>query len=200
MLSGVLLSARAGWRLTEPGYAEVDDAGSVGACSAPPRSDSRGRARLPLSVQGTWTVLVPHPLAISPLHEVSGRLLLVVDTASDDQIRRQLISSAERDAPAAVEQSRQLAKAAAPTSESEPPASPAPTGNGSPYPAFGQPAAGGWGAPEPNGWGGAAPAGWPGQGGGSPAPAPGDWGSAPPGGPGPGPTPAPGQPRGSDGW
>ncbi len=188
MLSGVPLRAQAGWRLTEPGYAKVDDFGgadTVGASSVAPHSDPKGRPRLPLSVQGTWTVLVPRTLAQSPLDEVPGRLLLVIDTSADDAARQHLASSAERDAPALVQEARERARAATGTD-----VDPSPPPDSRPqYPAFGQPdppsagddATGGWGqpaAPGPGGWG-------------QPRrPEPGSWGQ-------PGPPHPP--PRG-DGW
>jgi hypothetical protein len=149
LLSGVSLSAHAGWRFTEPGYALVNDGGnSVGTCSVPPHSDSQGRARLPLSVQGTWTVLVPRGPAISPLTELNARLLLVVDTAADNDARGQLLAAAEREAPALFEAARDKAKAGAPTTDTEPPGGPGGAGApGSPeYPPFGQAAPAGWGA------------------------------------------------------
>jgi hypothetical protein len=204
-LSGVPLSAHAGWRFTEPGYAVVDDGGdSVGACSNPPHSDSHGRPRLPLSVQGTWTVLIPRGPAISPLTELSGRLLLVVDTAADIEARRRLIADAERDAPAAVEAARVKAKAAVPAVDTDPPAGPGSAAPAEPqYAPFGQAAPPAWGEAQPNGWGqpggpNQQTTGW-GQPG-TPGPSALGWGAA---GSTPRPNPRPNPPTNpprSDGW
>lgn len=183
VLSGVSVRAKAGWRLTEPGYAQLENDDSVGASSVPPHTDAKGGPRLPLSVQGTWTLVLPRALAVSPLAEVPGRLLLVVDTAADDAVRQHLVASAERDAPALVQAARERAKAASGTPDEPPPAAAGPQ-----YPEFGQagPPGGappGWGQP-----GGQGPA--PGNWGGPPQPPPGNWGSQPP----PGQRPAgPGQ-------
>jgi hypothetical protein len=189
LLSGVSLSAHAGWRFTEPGYALVNDGGnSVGACSVPPHSDSQGRPRLPLSVQGTWTVLAPRGPAISSLTELSARLLLVVDTAADDEIRGQLLAAAEREAPTLFDAARDKARADAPTTDTDPSRGPGDVGGpgGPEYPPFGQGAPAEWGAARSVGWG---PPGASGQ----PAPGWGSVGSNPPPG-------APLNPPRSDGW
>jgi Proprotein convertase P-domain len=113
MIAGVLLKAKAGWRLTEPGYAVLDDsvaADSVGYCSAEPHHDAEGRPRLPLAVQGTWTLLVPRRIAASPLDEVSGRLLVVVAADAEDRDRQRLLDSAARDAPSAMSELRKLVR------------------------------------------------------------------------------------------
>jgi hypothetical protein len=185
----VSLSAHAGWRFTEPGYALVNDGGNgVGACSVPPHSDSQGRPRLPLSVQGTWTVLAPRGPAISPLTELSARLLLVVDTAADDEIRGQLLAAAEREAPTLFDAARDKARADAPTTDTDPSRGPGDVGGpgGPEYPPFGQGAPAEWGAARSVGWG---PPGASGQ----PAPGWGSVGSNPPPG-------APLNPPRSDGW
>lgn len=204
VLSGVSLRAKAGWRLTEPGYAQLENDDSIGASSVPPHTDAKGGPRLRLSVQGTWTLMVPRALAVSPLTEVPGRLLLVVDTAADDAVRQHLVASAERDAPALVQAARERAKAASGTPDEPPPAAAGPQypefgqsgpPPGGPPPGWGQPGSGqpnaqppGWGQPggqgptqgnrggqpPPPGWGQQPP---PGQ---RPPAGPGQWGQAPP--------------------
>ncbi len=193
MVSGVPLRARAGWRLTEPGYAEPERfAGTdhVGAGGIPPHSDGQGRPRLPLSVQGTWTVLVPRTIATSPLAEVPGRLLLVVDTAADAAVRQHLVASADRDAPALVMAAREKARAADKTAEPEPPPD-----EGLQYAGFGQPGPTGPGGGQPPGWN--HPSAQPTAGWGSPGPPDAGWGQ-------PASRPAPGwdQPTGqqASGW
>ncbi|MEP6559462.1 MAG: hypothetical protein ABJD68_00095, partial [Nakamurella sp.] len=215
LVSGVPLRARAGWRLTEPGYAELDG-DQVGACGVAPQSDKLGRPRLPLSVQGTWTVFIPNTIALSPLPEVPGRLLLVLETAAEPAVREHLVASAVRDAPSFVDAARVKAKAAGRTAE---PPSSEPTDQTPQYPEFGQPdpvgAAGAqsaaWGPPVAPAWGqpdrpapGWGPPATAGSGWDAPAPGarapgaeppePGGWGGPPPGGG------APGRPPGGDGW
>ena len=184
MLSGVPLRARAGWRLSEPGYAEVDDrtgADSVGAGDALPPHDGQGHPRLPLAVQGTWLVLAPRQLAVSPIDVVQARLVLVVDTAADNAKRAELAGRAVIEAPEAFAEARRRARDASGAPEPPPPPTPVPAG-------------GGWGPPPsapsgpsgssgPSGPSGSQPSpGWgagpqPGSGGGQGAP---DWGAANP--------------------
>jgi hypothetical protein len=211
LVSGVPLVARAGWRVTEPGYAQVDDgARTVGASGTAPHSDGAGRPRLPLSVQGTWAVLVPESLATSPLADVGGRLLLVVDTAADDGVRQHLIGTAEREAPALFDDARNKARAANPGAPDLVPAGPP---AGPQYPGFAEPAADEWGSAQPvPGWGdgGSTPTGdWGNTSAGTPASGSpdgwgdsagsGDWGSPPPHGPAGGQPPR-GPSGGNDGW
>ncbi|MET0965997.1 MAG: VWA domain-containing protein [Nakamurella sp.] len=219
-VSGVLLRARAGWRLTEPGYAALESGDQVGACGLAPYTDKQGRPRLPLSVQGTWTVFISRMTALSPMEEVPGRLLLVVDTAAEGAIREHLVASAARDAPTLVDAARLRARAADKTGHQEPPQ---PSEQATSYPAYGQPDPVGAAGGQPAGWG--QPAGapdWgrhtgPAPGWGAPAgpgsswdgpppmadrpppggqsPQPGGWGDPPPPG-----GAAPERPRGGDGW
>jgi len=189
IVSGVPLRARAGWRLSEPGYAEVDGGDDVGAGPGLPASDGTGRPRLPLAVQGAWMVLAPRQLAVSPIDTVQARLLLIVETAADAGKRDELVGLAVADAPGAFEDARRTAResAGAPTPTTSGPAG-GPGGTGSDRPAPPPP----WGA-GPRGTGAAAPA-W-----GSPPPG---WGTPNPSGSPRNPDPAPGAPGGpsAPGW
>ncbi|WP_420124390.1 hypothetical protein [Nakamurella sp.] len=198
--SGVAMRARAGWRFSEPGFAELQNGDDVGVGEAVPPSDKKGRPRFPLAVQGTWAVLAPRQLSISPVDVVQGRLLLIVETRAEPAKRSQLLSRALGAAPTAFADARAKARKAAGTA-APPPGGPAgpggpggPAGPGGPGgpPPWGGPTSGptpapSWGGstghPPPAPWGGAGPA----QG--SPAPPV----PAPPGGPGwGGSAPAPG--------
>lgn len=192
LLSGIALRARAGWRLSEPGYAELDEGsgpGSVGAGDTLPASDAQGRPRLPLAVEGRWAVVAPRQLAVSPVGAVSGRLLLVIDTRADQAQRVELLGRAVHDAPAAFTQARGRARAASGQPDG-------PDDGQSPPPAAQQPAAAGWGAPASHtapdagpGWGspagGSSIGGGANTGGGWADPPPG-WGQPTSGGPGTG--------------
>ncbi|MFI7000857.1 vWA domain-containing protein [Nocardia sp. NPDC050175] len=56
-LGGVILRARTGWAPAGRGYVTAHASGMVGASSVEPRTNARGNAVLPLSLQGTWFVL-----------------------------------------------------------------------------------------------------------------------------------------------
>lgn len=184
--SGVPLRARAGWRLSEPGYAELDGGGDdVGAGPGFPASDGAGRPRLPLAVQGAWLVLAPRQLAVSPIDTVQARLLLVVETAADAGKRDELVGLAVADAPAAFEDARRKARESAGATEPPAPGPGAPAGPGSDRPATPPP----WGAAPAAGSGSAAP----GRGS-TPAGAPPGWGAPPPSGGGRPPNPSSGWP------
>jgi len=149
-VAGTALRARAGWQLSQPGYAEVvDDA--VGASGSPPHFHARsGRPRLPLAVQGTWVVLARLAEALSPAPDIPARLVLVVSSQADDTLRAQLLGAASRDAVALMTAARSAAAAAAPGNQQGPGAAAVPAvvgaaGGASPFAEPG--AAGGWGGP-----------------------------------------------------
>jgi hypothetical protein len=123
----VPVRARAGSRLTEAGYAEVDDAATVGVAGAPGnRSAKTLAARLPLALQGSWTVLVDRSAAASDQPDVPARLLLVTDAAATAEQRGELLARARSEAPAAVEDLRTAARAQRPAGGPEqPPTRPA---------------------------------------------------------------------------
>jgi hypothetical protein len=206
MLSGAPLRARAGWRLSEPGYAEVDDrtgADSVGAGDALPPHDGKGHPRLPLAVQGTWLVLAPRQLAVSPIDVVQARLVLVVDTAADQAKRAELAGRAGAEAPEAFAEARRRARDASGAPEPPPPPTPVPAGGGwgpppsaPPGPSGSQPTPG-WGAgPQPGSGGGQGAPDW---GAANPPATGGSWGPPPPSGGGEGTPPGWGSP-GAGGW
>ncbi len=111
--AGVALRARAGWRLSQPGYAEVvEDA--VGAGGSPPHFDPKsGRPRAPLSVQGSWIVLTHRAGAVSAAADIPARVLLVVSSQADDGLRAQILGAAVRDAARLMAGARRAAAAAA---------------------------------------------------------------------------------------
>ncbi len=172
VLSGVPVRARAGVRLTEAGFAEVEDASRVGVSGAPGgRAPKTLAARLPLALAGSWTLLLDRTTAASDAAEVPARLLLVVDAVATGEQRQALLARARAEGAGAVDGLRTAARQSADT-----PAAPAPPSD--PFGgADGTPPGGGGPAPDP--FGGPTPA-WPGGGGarppaatpGAPAPAP----------------------------
>ncbi|GAA2014615.1 VWA domain-containing protein [Nakamurella flavida] len=205
LVGGLVLRARAGWKLTEPGHAQLDGPEVIGTGSLAPHHDPAGRPRMPLAVQGTWLVTVPRTLGASPLPDVPARLLLVVDTAADEPARATLLADAVRDAPGLLQDARTAASAG---SAPDPGAGGPPSDTSSGAPAGTRPSDG-WSGRGTNGWGGASstpsgqpadPGVWPGSGSGS---APSGWPSAPGsvGGLRPGATqPGWGPPPRQDGW
>jgi hypothetical protein len=157
-VAGVALRARAGWQLSQPGYAEVvDDA--VGTCGSPPHFHPKtGRPRLPLAVQGIWMVLARPAEALSPAPDIPARLVLVVSSQADDTLRAELLGAASRDAVALMVAARSAAAAAAPGNQQDPgEAAPAVVGAAGGASPFAEPgAAGGWGGPGGPAGGGAA--------------------------------------------
>ncbi|MGY1730328.1 vWA domain-containing protein [Geodermatophilus sp. SYSU D01045] len=164
VLSGVPVRARAGVKLTEAGFAEVQDPARVGVSGAPGgRAAKSLAARLPLALAGSWTLLLDRTTAASDAAEVPARLLLVVDAAAPAEQREALLARARAEGPGAVDSLRGAAResADAPTA---PPAPPDPFGGPGGTPPGGGP------APDPFG-GSPAPA-WPGGGGSWPPAAP----------------------------
>ncbi|MGY1726811.1 vWA domain-containing protein [Geodermatophilus sp. SYSU D01062] len=158
VLSGVPVRARAGVKITEAGYAEVEDPARVGVSGAPGgRAPKSLAARLPLALAGSWTVLLDRATAASDAAEVPARLLLVVDAAATGEQREALLSRARAEGAGAVDSLRAAAQesADAPTA---PPPPPDPFGG----PSGGSTPPGGGPAPDPFG-GSPAPA-WPGGG------------------------------------
>ncbi|MGY1777156.1 vWA domain-containing protein [Geodermatophilus sp. SYSU D00804] len=159
VLSGVPVRARAGVKLTEAGYAEVEDPARVGVSGAPGgRAPKSLAARLPLALAGSWTLLLDRATAASDAAEVPARLLLVVDAVATAEQREALLSRVRAEGPGAVDSLRAAAResADAPTA---PPPPPDPFGG----PSGGSTPPGGGPAPDPFG-GSPAPA-WPGGGG-----------------------------------
>ena len=113
-LGAISLRAKAGWRFTEPGYAEIDQAGTVGVCGDPPHRDPRsGHALLPLAVEGTWTLLFSESAAASSTSPIAGQLLIIVATSTTDADRVRLAGIAVRDSPDLVDELRRTAASAA---------------------------------------------------------------------------------------
>ncbi|MGY1741175.1 MULTISPECIES: VWA domain-containing protein [unclassified Blastococcus] len=114
-LSGVPVRARAGTRLSDAGFAEPEEEHRVGVSGAPGSRSSRTlRPRLPLALQGSWTLLLDRVRAGSDAAEVPAQLLLVTDSASTAQQREDLVARARDEAPAAVDSLRDAARAQQP--------------------------------------------------------------------------------------
>ncbi|MGY1632240.1 VWA domain-containing protein [Geodermatophilus sp. SYSU D01186] len=148
-LSSIPVRAKAGRRLSDAGFAEVDDERRVGVSGAPGgRSPRSLRARLPLALQGSWTLLMTRAHAESADSDVPAQLLIVSDSAATPQKRDDVIARARDEAPAAAESLREAARA---RRSGEPTVSAAPPAAGSDDPF-------GLGQPRSNGSAGAAPA------------------------------------------
>ncbi|WP_448627707.1 VWA domain-containing protein [Geodermatophilus sp. URMC 64] len=175
-LSGVGVRARAGAKLTAAGFAEVEGDGRVGVSGAPGgRAPRTLRARLPLALAGSWTVLVERSAAASDEPDVAAQLLLVSDSAAAPTQREEILVRARAEAPAAVESLRTAvgrgegtggtssAGPVQPTPLPDDPFStgwdggvpapaPSPLGVGTPAASSGDPfASGGWGTPAAQG-------------------------------------------------
>ena len=115
MLSRIPVRARAGSRLTEAGFAEVDDPTKVGVTGSPGGRSAKLRARLPLGLQGSWTLLMDRSMAESDAPEVPAQLLIVSDALATSAQREQLLARARAEGPAAAEDVRTAAREARPT-------------------------------------------------------------------------------------
>ncbi|PRY39412.1 von Willebrand factor type A domain-containing protein [Geodermatophilus tzadiensis] len=152
VLSGIPVRARAGVRLTEAGFAEVEDPAQVGVSGAPGgRAPKTLAARLPLALAGSWTLLLDRTSAASNAPEVPARLLLVVDAVAPEEQRQALLARARAEGAGAVDSLRAAARQSADAPASSPP----------PPDPFGGPSGGG---PAPDPFGGP-PSAWPGGGG-----------------------------------
>ncbi|MGY1619066.1 VWA domain-containing protein [Geodermatophilus sp. SYSU D00691] len=127
VLSGVPVRARAGARFTEAGFAEVDDPAGVGVSGAPGSRSGKLRARLPLALQGSWTVLLDRSAAESDTPEVPAKLLLVTDALATAEQRAELVGRAHSEGPSAVEDLRDAARTARPADGADGSAGPART-------------------------------------------------------------------------
>jgi hypothetical protein len=124
-VGGIGLTAHAGWRLTEPGYVEVDG-DEAGVCGKHPHQHpTTGRPRLPLAIEGTWTILLPRIAASSNAPDVNGRLMLIIATGASEAAREKLINDAITSAPNLVESLRQGLRNGA---DDAPPNAPVPVG------------------------------------------------------------------------
>jgi hypothetical protein len=102
-LSGIPVRARAGVKLTDAGHAEVTDTALAGVAGAPGgRSPRSGQARLPLSLQGSWSVLLDRASAGSSASDLPARLLLVSDAGATEAQRAEVLARARAEAPSAV--------------------------------------------------------------------------------------------------
>jgi len=114
-LSGVPVRARAGIRLSDAGTAEVSDESTVGVSGAPGGRSGRSlRAQLPLSLHGSWTVLLFPAVAGSADADVPGRLLLVSDAGATEAQRGQILARARAEAPGAVDALRAVVRSRGP--------------------------------------------------------------------------------------
>ncbi|WP_433665086.1 vWA domain-containing protein [Nocardia sp. CA-128927] len=100
-LGGVTLRARTGWAPAGRGYVTAHAPGMVGASSVEPRTNARGNAVLPLSLQGTWFVL----------HNPDGpadtaTLVLLLGGGSSPAQRAGLVTDASNNVPGLVAQLR----------------------------------------------------------------------------------------------
>jgi hypothetical protein len=109
-LSRIPVRARAGSRLTEAGFAEVDDSAKVGVTGAPGSRSTKLRARLPLALQGSWTLLMDRSAAESDAPEVPAQLLIVSDALATSAQREQLLARARAEGPSAAEDLRTAAR------------------------------------------------------------------------------------------
>jgi hypothetical protein len=146
-LSRIAVRARAGSSFTEAGFAQVDDPAKVGVTGAPGSRSAKLRARLPLALQGSWTLLMDRSAAESDAPEVPAQLLIVSDALATSAQREQLLARARAEGPSAAEDLRTAARdarstdgpAGAPGLPPTPadPFAPAPFGSGSSTPSNG---------------------------------------------------------------
>lgn len=182
-IAGVMLRAKMGLSPTEPGYVVVEQPGKA-AGGRTVLSSIGDRAKLPLSVQGNWTV------ALDPTNPVGGDVTVTVFTSPEAPGLKELENDVRTNLREAVAKLRQGLPPEAGGAPADPWSSP-PSGQG-------QGLSGSWDSPgagvAPSGWGGQPQppnqsGGW---GGTSQPPQTGGWAGGPP---------APGQPpQGGSSW